>query len=171
MTRDEARAVLGVSRGAAPDEVRRAYRRLVRAHHPDVAGPGGTDRAARVIEAYRLLQTATPTPTVPPDPPPTVRFDDRDAIPLAAPTLAVFERLCEAADVVGHVTHVEPGAGLLETIVHWDGWPACSLLITVQQRGPDTLAACTLESLEGRPGPPIERVVRELRRVLAALDE
>jgi hypothetical protein len=47
----------------------------------------------------------------------------------------------------------------------------CSLLVTLRQHGPDTLAQCELESLDGRPGPPITRVVQELRRIMAALAE
>jgi hypothetical protein len=83
----------------------------------------------------------------------------------------VFEQLCEAADVIGDVSYVDASNGILETIVHWEGWPPCSLLVTVQVRGADTLAQCTLESLSNKPGPPIDRVVRELHRVMAALAE
>ena len=50
-------AVLGVDRTATPQEVRAAYRRLVRGLHPD--GPGGKDadpaRLREVLEAYSVL--------------------------------------------------------------------------------------------------------------------
>jgi molecular chaperone DnaJ len=180
MTVDEARRVLGVSPSATRHEVRSAYRRLVRAHHPDIAGPAGTGRAVRVIEAYGILTGAqpprTPRPTSSParppaPPPPSTAATDADTVPLADATVGVFEQLCEAADVLGDVSYVDASCGILETIVHWPTWPPCSLLITLQQRGDETLAQCTLESLTGPPGPPIEQVVRELRRIMAALAE
>jgi len=52
--------ILGVPRGAKPDEIKRAYRKAARKHHPDVAKPA--DRAAAeeeiklVNEAYEVLR-------------------------------------------------------------------------------------------------------------------
>lgn len=172
MSPDEARSVLGVGPAASSREIRVAYRRLVRSHHPDVAGPAGTDRATRVIEAYRVLRRPAATVDPPPDPRgPDPRPPSGTTIPLPAPSVAVFEHLCEAADVLGDITYVDVSCAILETIVTWDGWPPCSLLVTVEQRGPDTVAQCTLESLSAQPGPPITSVVRELHRILAALQE
>jgi molecular chaperone DnaJ len=47
--------VLGVSENAPADEVRRAYRRLARRHHPDVAGCSGTLPFREVRQAYETL--------------------------------------------------------------------------------------------------------------------
>jgi curved DNA-binding protein len=48
--------VLGVSRTATQDEIQRAYRKLARAHHPDVnKDPGAEDRFKDISEAYDVL--------------------------------------------------------------------------------------------------------------------
>ena len=48
--------VLGVDRNADQDEIQRAYRKLVRANHPDVnKDPGAEDRFKEISEAYSVL--------------------------------------------------------------------------------------------------------------------
>ncbi len=48
--------VLGVSRDASEEEIRRAYRRLVRQYHPDVnKAPDAADRFREIKEAYDVL--------------------------------------------------------------------------------------------------------------------
>ena len=48
--------ILGVSRTATQDEIQRAYRKLARAHHPDVnKDPVAEDRFKDVSEAYNVL--------------------------------------------------------------------------------------------------------------------
>jgi curved DNA-binding protein len=48
--------VLGVPRNASQDEIQRAYRKLARAHHPDVnKDPGAEDRFKDISEAYDVL--------------------------------------------------------------------------------------------------------------------
>jgi molecular chaperone DnaJ len=49
--------VLGVARGATEDEIKRAYRKLARAHHPDV-NPGdkaSEEKFKEITEAYEVL--------------------------------------------------------------------------------------------------------------------
>ena len=48
--------VLGVPRNASQDDIQRAYRKLARAHHPDInKDPGAEDRFKDVSEAYSVL--------------------------------------------------------------------------------------------------------------------
>jgi len=46
---------LGLARGATRDEVRRAYRRLAKIHHPDVAGESALPRFLAIRAAYEQL--------------------------------------------------------------------------------------------------------------------
>ena len=48
--------VLGVSRGAAPAEIKRSFRRLAKRYHPDVnPGGGAAERFIEIQTAYQLL--------------------------------------------------------------------------------------------------------------------
>src|SRR5205814_10599479 len=48
--------LLGVSRDAAPDEIKRAFRKLARELHPDVsAEPDSELRFREIVEAYEVL--------------------------------------------------------------------------------------------------------------------
>jgi curved DNA-binding protein CbpA len=52
--------MLGVSRDATTREIRRAYRRLARQHHPDLnASPDGPQRFAALAHAYEILHDPT----------------------------------------------------------------------------------------------------------------
>ena len=47
--------VLGVSRQATTDEIKRAYKKKARRLHPDVAGPGHEDEFKAINVAYEVL--------------------------------------------------------------------------------------------------------------------
>jgi molecular chaperone DnaJ len=47
--------VLGVSRDASLSQIRAAFRRLARAHHPDTSTSGSTESLAPINEAWRVL--------------------------------------------------------------------------------------------------------------------
>ena len=49
--------ILGITKDANAEEIKRAYRKLVQIHHPDKAGtsPEATDRFALICKAYEIL--------------------------------------------------------------------------------------------------------------------
>ncbi len=47
--------VLGVSRDATPAQIRSAFRRLARAHHPDTSASGSADSLAPINDAWQVL--------------------------------------------------------------------------------------------------------------------
>ena len=53
MNRAEALAVLGLTDGATPDDIKAAHRRLIQRVHPDVGG--SADLAARINRAKDIL--------------------------------------------------------------------------------------------------------------------
>jgi hypothetical protein len=187
----EALAVLGLENGAAMTDVRAAYRRLVRRHHPDVAGTAATAQTARLTEAYALLRhiahdsgsdtvTIDPdaatvsAPPLRPDPPRPSPYEQAmeaelaagDTLFVRAPTAEAFAALFEAAGRIGHVAYFDRQLGILETIVRFEGGPSCSLLVTLQGRANGTEAFCTLESIEAEPAPPIQPVMDALIEAL-----
>lgn len=52
---------LGLTRGASLDDVKRAYRRLAKANHPDVAGAAALPRFLAIRAAYEQLASRTAT--------------------------------------------------------------------------------------------------------------
>lgn len=75
-------AVLGVPPDATPQEVNRAYRRLMRRYHPDTRITGEDDRLlTAVMTAYRELQQRAEIASEPPPRSTVVRPTERRADP------------------------------------------------------------------------------------------
>jgi hypothetical protein len=161
----EARTVLGLGPDATLADARAAYRRLVRTHHPDVAGVGGARTTAAVIDAWRVLQEVVDAPAEASVAP----VADNDTITLDVPADEAFLVLLEASHRIGDVTHVAPGDGLLEALIAFDDGRTCSLVISLQGRGNGTTEAfCTLQALDAGPNPPVGLVVDALVEELTA---
>lgn len=183
-----ARTVLGVSEGAGWVEVRAAYLRLVRAHHPDQAVDSAdvgvrTLLTAQVTEAYACLararevaQTAgteatargangpTVVPTGPAD-----RAEETRRLWLAASLTDAFVAMLEVFHLVGVVSYVDRHSAVVEAIVTPAPGEATSLLAFLEP-GPEdgvTEAVLGVEPL-GRHAPaPLDALVGEVARLLA----
>jgi hypothetical protein len=177
----EALVVLGVDSSDGWDVVRAAYRRRIRAAHPDTQGAASTPSAVRINEAYAVLSRAKragvaagPAPARPPAPPPPpppappavgVDVEGSDTLLLAAPPDEAFALLLEAGHRVGNVSYVDRSCAIFEVVVRQDG-ETCSLVVTVQGRAHGAEAWLTLEAMERVATLPPDRIVR---RMVAAL--
>jgi hypothetical protein len=172
----EARRVLEVADGDGWDTVRAAYRRLIRAAHPD--REGGTTRAAvRLNEAYAVLSRArrhgspVVSPPAPPPPPPPApprvgaALVGEDTLLLAAPPPEAFALLLEAGHRIGSVSYVDRSCGIFEVVVHPSG-ETCSLLVTLEGRGHGTEVTFAMESLERAASLSPEPYARRLAEML-----
>ena len=76
MPRTDYYEVLGVTRRASQEEIKRAFRQLAREHHPDVnRDPAAADRFKLINEAYQILG----------DPDRRARYDRGDLVAAARP--------------------------------------------------------------------------------------
>lgn len=80
MDRAEAARLLGLGRDADPNEIRRAFRALIRRHHPDLDQADDGTTARELIAAYHLL--LAPTPEGQP-----LAVDDRRSTPPPDPSI------------------------------------------------------------------------------------
>lgn len=170
MDPDAARALLGVGADVTPDELRAAYRARLRAAHPDLHGHD--DGTADVVAAYRVLrETAAPTAGITEvDVEVAAVVVDGDTVTAELPAGDLFVLLVEAGEAIGHVTHADPAAGLLDVVVDIPGHGACSVVWTLQGRGTGWSESwCTVEPLGGGPPPPAATVTALLADGLRAV--
>jgi len=180
-----ARRLLGLTDTADQQEVRAAYRRLIRITHPDVtATPDAAERTIELRLAYEVLRSDdAPTDQVPPDlggadpvggnevvdeaGPVSVERVDADTIALGLPPDETLLVVLDVAHRLGEVAYLDPSAGLVEVIVEFLDAPTSSVLIHLQGRGTgQTEAICSIEPLSGGSVPPTEAVTNLLQRTL-----
>lgn len=188
MNPEEARSVLGLTAAATPREVRDAFLRRVRAHHPDVTDhpSGAAERTATIISAYRLLRDRpTDAPTgpggaAPPASPSShsshsspvsvaaVEVITDEAIWVDADASEVARVLLEVADELGEVSYVDRSGGLVQLTVRPPAGPTCWFTVNAVARPSGTVLVATLESIEAQPTPPPRPLVEALARAVAA---
>ncbi len=184
MNPEEARSVLGLTAAATPREVRDAFLRRVRAHHPDVTDhpSGAAERTATIISAYRLLRDrptdgppgpGAPTPPASPPSPSrgsvaAVEVITDEAIWVDADASEVARVLLEVADELGEVSYVDRSGGLVQLTVRPPAGPTCWFTVNAVARPSGTVLVATLESIEAQPTPPPRPLVEALARAVAA---
>jgi hypothetical protein len=178
-----ARDVLGVQPDAPWPDVRAAYLRMVREHHPDTAEDDAdagirTVRTAQITSAYSTLLANRPPPA--PEGPPSFAPKVEDAsladamegsrrVLLAAEMDDAFVALLEVAHMVGVVSYVDRQSAVLEAIVTAAPGEATSLLIFLEpgeQEGV-TEAFLGVEPLGGHAPAPLDPLVDQIAELLA----
>ena len=84
---------------------------------------------------------------------------------IASPVPAgdLFPMLVEVGHRLGEVAYVDDLAGILEVVVTFAGYGACSIGLTLQGRANGTTeASCTVEPLGSGPSPPADAVAELL---------
>ena len=175
--------MLGVGAGASTDEIRAAYRGALRRTHPDLHGGDGTP-TRHVVDAYRLLvddpgpppeqpgQPARPEQPAPQGDAAATVVVDGDTVAADLPAGDLFAMLSEVGHRIGDVAYVDRAAGLLEIVVTFAGYGACSVVLTLQGRAVGlTEAFCTVEPLGTGPAPPAAAVAALLADGLRSLGE
>ncbi|MGZ6973180.1 MAG: J domain-containing protein [Acidimicrobiia bacterium] len=179
-----ARDVLGVDPDAPWPDVRAAYLRMVREHHPDTAPDAAeagirTVRTAQITSAYSALLANRPaTDASPPVPGFAPRVTDEtltDALDgtrrvlLAAELDDAFVALLEVAHIVGVVSYVDRQSAVLESIVTAAPGEATSLLIFLEPGEAEgiTEAFLGVEPLGGHAPAPHVPLVDRIAELLA----
>ncbi len=178
-----AREVLGVEPDAAWPDVRAAYLRMIREHHPDTAKDAAeagirTLRTSEITSAYSVLLANRPPPGPAGPPAFTPQRTDttlEDALEgtrrvlLAAEIDDAFIALLEVAHMVGVVSYVDRQSVVLEAIVTVRPGEATSLLIFLEPGDEEgvTEAFIGVEPLGGHPPADLDVLVDRIAELLA----
>lgn len=175
--------VLGLGGDATWSDVRRAYRDLMRAHHPDLNEGMASSRASEINEAFATLRRATdhgrrplrrPRPASPPRPG-RVRHPGRGRTQHPATTVTLdigdgdlLDSLVRAGTAIGRVGPVDRESGILVITLGPPRWTPSQLLAEIGSSAGRTTVEFTLEALGTAPPPAIDAVVADLARHLGS---
>jgi len=181
---DAARRLLGVAADSDLVEIRRAYRSLMRRHHPDATGSPDATRAAELAEAYAALVRPGPgtgagpaggvlaprgrAPVPPPDGPPRATIVADGIISVEAPPDETFLRLLDVLEDLGEVTYRDRAAGDLGVLVHTAAGVPCAVAVSLEARSIDTLVLVDLEPLDPDAAVDVGDLLAQLAAGLAA---
>lgn len=176
-----ARAVLGVAAGASWGDVRDAYRREVRAHHPDGARDAAdatvrTVHTALITQAYAVLLAARDVPPGTSEPVraagngagPVGGAGDTRCLLLDADPAESFAAMLEVGHVIGTVSYVDRSSGVLEVIVTPVPGEATSLVVDLEASGRYTQALLGVEPLGRHRPAPLDELVDRIAALLAS---
>jgi hypothetical protein len=134
-------AVLGLKPGAGDDEIRDAYRRLAKIHHPD-RNPGDPQALAtfrRLSESYAALRSRVRARTAPPRTPLSAAVRQRTSsrrVPTAAGTTVADLPLGGSTWVAADAVLVAPGrTAALRPDAPGSAFPSAQHVIRVERRG------------------------------------
>lgn len=181
----DALRIIGVSAETPWEDIRRAYRRRVRDHHPDLGGAAteANEQTTRLNLAWQILESATeggrrPLPAARRDAQATSSGSaDRapagvpPAMTLRAPPGDVFVQLLDAAHAVGDVSYIDPEAGLIQVLLDPRGPASSQLLIAVDVDEDPPACTFTLDSMHAENAPAIAHVVERIGHYLGNPDE
>ena len=95
---------------------------------------------------------------------------DGDTVAAELPAGDLFAMLVEVGHGIGEVAYVDDLAGILEIVVTFEGYGACSVMLTLQGRATGTTEAfCTVVPLGTGAPPPTEAVAELLGEGLRTL--
>jgi hypothetical protein len=143
-------AVLGLEPGADPQAIERAYKRLIKEHHPDREG-GDARRAAEINRAYRELRSRGG--------PAALEFNNDDGLDDDRPVRAAIAFLCAAGLlamllVLGPIRSIAPARS---------AGPAPAQGIEATHPGDPMDQPLVIAAIDG--------AIREARRLASASDE
>jgi hypothetical protein len=178
MTRDQALRLLGLDERSTWAEIRQAYRAEIRRAHPDAGG--SFERAASLNDAMAVLARSLPSSPESPAPTTTdagsgagvpVRVERDDELIFVAPPREVFERLHIALEMLADVLVADVASGVLVGDLHREHGSGRLVIELRADRMDATTSSVefTLDQIGAREAPPIDRVVRELARLVRAM--
>lgn len=163
---EELADALGLLRVQPPadwEDVRSAYRNLLMEVHPDATGTPDEGRTTEIVDAFRLLRTATDDGTTPLASVLATAAAEAAVAAAAVPGPVVlhsssgdvFGRVCDALSSIGDISGLDRSSGMVQAMVTEPGHAASQLTAEITPvGGGEAQVLFTLEPM-GRGEPPL----------------